>query len=192
MMSSACGVEKRKSVLVKMNSPLFLASASILSSLVGKLRIVARILDDELDRHFAGADRDGRRRGGKGFDARNAHELALQFADDLLVGTLALAPGLEDEADESAMRGPKPINGEHVLALRHIHEDVSEPVGIGREIVEIGVFRRVDEGKQHALVFGRRQFPVDRDVEDAGQDNDEHRMQAKTGRCFMAPSRRRR
>ncbi len=62
----------------------------------------------------------------KDVDARHTHELALQLAHHREVRTLALAPGLQDQAHEGAMRGRKAIDGEQVLPLRHIHEDAGE------------------------------------------------------------------
>ena len=55
-------------------------------------------------------------------------------------------------------------------------QDFVGPVGIGRQIVEIGLLGRIGEGEEHALVLGRRQFLVDRHVEDAGHrhDDDQH------------------
>ena len=142
----------------------------------GHLGIVARRLDDEFDRHFARTDRNGRWRGGEGLDARNAGELALHFLDDHRIGALALVPGLDNEADESGVHRSQADDGEHVLPLRHIHEELSHPIAIGLQIVEIGVLGGIDEGEHDALVLGRRQLLVDRAIEYArhGDDDDDH------------------
>ena len=90
---------------------------------LGNLLVVARIFDDEFDRHFAGADRNGRRRGGKGLDAGNAAELALQFADDHRSERSRSPHGFRIRPTKAPWGDPRAIDGEDVLPLRHIHED---------------------------------------------------------------------
>ena len=109
-----------------------------------------------------------------------ASELRLQLAHHREVGAVTLAPRLQDEAHE----GANAVFGKPLMAKRFCFSGTSmkvfgQLVRIGREIVEVGVFRRIDEGEEHALVLGRRQLAVDGIVENAGQHDGQHRDPGK-------------
>ena len=134
---------------------------------VGQSRVVTRIGEHELDRQVACTHRNGRRSSGEDVDARHRLELRLQFTHHRQVRTLALVPRLQDQAHEGLVGVGETVDGEEVLALRDRHEGLGQVVGVSRQIVEVGVLGRIDEGEEHALVLGRRQLAADGIVKDA-------------------------
>ena len=77
------------------------------------------------------------------------------------------------------MRVAQAVDREDVLALRNLAQDLIGAIRIGRQIVEIGLFGRVRECEEHALVLGWRQFLVDRHIENAGHRDDDQQHEGE-------------
>ena len=92
------------------------------------------------------------------------------FEQQLLRGLLALAPRLGHHAAEAAGRRR---DLENALALRERVIDVVNLVGEQPGLIDGRVRRRLDHSEHHALVLGRRQFPLREHVERNHQYRDD-------------------
>src|SRR4029078_9810302 len=90
---------------------------------------------------------------GEGLDALNLGELALHQRLQLDRGTLALGPRLQQHARDAVLRTVDAVKRKAQVGLRKLLEHLIELLAVEIEIVDIGVFRRLENREHDALVF---------------------------------------